>query len=409
MATFRELLSQTKSAITEIDFDEGQRRLESDASTVWIDIREADEYENGMIAGAVHIPRGFLELQIENHVPAKDTPVVVYCAGGTRSAFGARSLAELGYSNVVSLAPGFNGWKDKGGRFVIPRILSPEQKRRYHRHLLMPEVGETGQMKLLDSSVLLLGAGGLGSPAALYLAAAGVGRIGIVDFDVVDTSNLQRQIMHNEARVGELKVESARQTLLGINPDITVEAHPVRLASDNVMELFSEYDVIVDGCDNFPTRYLTNDASVLLDKPVVHGSIFRFEGQVSVFWPGHGPCYRCLYVQPPPPELAPSCAEAGVLGVLPGIIGSIQALEAIKLLLGIGDPLVGKLLTFDALEMSFRTLKLRRDPDCPACGDGATVELVDYDEYCIAPNMKAADADKGLRERAEDELSKAQA
>ncbi|MCC7077912.1 MAG: molybdopterin-synthase adenylyltransferase MoeB [Acidimicrobiia bacterium] len=405
MTTFRELLSRTKSEIDEIDFEEGERRLNNDPQTLWVDIREADEYENGAIPGAHHIPRGFLELRIENVVPAKDTPLVLYCAGGTRSAFGAKSLRELGYTDVVSLTPGFNGWKDKGGKFTIPRILTPEQKRRYHRHLLMPEVGETGQMKLLDSSVLLLGAGGLGSPAALYLAAAGVGRIGIVDFDIVDTSNLQRQILHNEARVGELKVESAKQTLQGINPDIEVEAHAVRLSSANVMDLFADYDVIVDGCDNFPTRYLTNDASVLLDKPVVHGSIFRFEGQVSVFWPGKGPCYRCLYVQPPPPDLAPSCAEAGVLGVLPGIIGSIQALEAIKVLLGIGDPLVGKLLTFDALEMSFRTLKLRRDPECPACGDASQVELVDYDEYCIAPNMKPKDADaKGLHAQAEEAL-----
>lgn len=404
MTTYRELLSKTKAEIEEINFEIGQKRLNEEPDTVWIDIREADEYENGAIAGAHHIPRGFLEMRIENVVPAKDTPVVLYCAGGARSAFAAKSLQDLGYTNVVSLSPGFNGWKDKGGKFSIPRILTPEQKRRYHRHILMPEVGEAGQMKMLDSSVLLLGAGGLGSPAALYLAAAGVGRIGIVDFDVVDTSNLQRQILHNEARVGELKVESAKQTLQAINPDIEVEAHPVRLASSNVMDLFKDYDVIVDGCDNFPTRYLTNDASVLLDKPVVHGSIFRFEGQVSVFWPGRGPCYRCLYVQPPPPELAPSCAEAGVLGVLPGIIGSIQALEAIKVILGIGDPLVGKLLTFDALEMSFRTLKLRRDPECPACGEGNQIDLVDYDEYCIAPNMKPKDADKGLHSRAEEAL-----
>lgn len=392
MTTFRELLAKTKSQINEIDFNEGKRRLNEDPGTVWIDIREADEYEDGAIAGAHHVPRGFLEMRVENIVHAKDTPIVVYCAGGVRSAFGAKALGDLGYTNVVSLKPGFNGWKDKGGKFQIPRVLSQEQKRRYHRHILLPEIDESGQMKLLDSSALLLGAGGLGSPAALYLAAAGVGRIGIVDFDVVDTSNLQRQIMHSEARVGQLKVESAKETLLGINPDIEVETYPVRLSSANVMAAFEGYDVIVDGCDNFPTRYLANDASVLLSKPVVHGSIFRFEGQVSVFWPGHGPCYRCLYVQPPPPELAPSCAEAGVLGVLPGIIGSIQALEAIKLVLGIGDPLIGKLLTFDALELSFRTLKLRADPACPACGDGATVELVDYDEYCIAPNMKSVSA-----------------
>ncbi len=393
MTTFRELLAQTKDEIAEIDFEEGTRRL-ADIDAAWIDVREPDEYEDGAIPGAIHIPRGFLELRIEDAVPAKDTAVVIYCAGGVRSVFAAKALQDLGYSNVVSLKPGFNGWKDSGGKFDLPQVLSPDQKKRYHRHILMPEIGEKGQMKLLDSSVLLLGAGGLGSPAALYLAAAGVGRIGIVDFDVVDVSNLQRQIAHNESRVGKLKVESVKMTLEGINPEIQIDTHPVRLSSSNVVDLFDEYDVIVDGMDNFPSRYLTNDASVLLDKPVVHGSIFRFEGQVSVFWPGHGPCYRCLYVQPPPPELAPSCAEAGVLGVLPGIIGSLQALEALKLMLGIGDPLVGKLLTFDALEMSFRTLKLRRDPDCPACGDGANVELIDYDEYCIAPNMKTDNADQ---------------
>ncbi|MFN8103761.1 MAG: molybdopterin-synthase adenylyltransferase MoeB [Acidimicrobiia bacterium] len=391
MSTFRELLTSTKGAIREIDFDEGQRILNTEPGTVWIDVRESDEYENGAIAGSVHIPRGYLELSVENDVPDKDTPVVLYCAGGVRSALAAKSLQDLGYSDVVSLRPGFNGWKDKGGKFTIPRVMTPEQKRRYHRHLIMPEVGERGQQKLLDASVLLLGAGGLGSPAALYLAAAGVGRIGIVDFDVVDSSNLQRQIVHDESRVGELKVDSAKRTIEGLNPDVAVETFPVRLSSSNVTEIMRGYDVIVDGCDNFPTRYLVNDASVLLDKPVVHGSIFRFEGQVSVFWPGHGPCYRCLYHQPPPPELAPSCAEAGVLGVLPGIIGSIQALEAMKLVLDIGEPLVGKLLTVDTLDMSFRTLKLRRDPDCPACGEGAEVELVDYDDYCIAPNMKLRD------------------
>lgn len=389
MSTFRELLTSTKSAIREIGYEEGERVLNTEPGTVWIDVREADEYENGAIAGAVPIPRGFLELNVENVVPDKDTPVVLYCAAGVRSALAAKSLQDLGYTHVVSLKPGFNGWKDKGGKFTIPRVMSPEQKRRYHRHLIMPEVGERGQQKLLDSSVLLLGAGGLGSPAALYLAAAGLGRIGIVDFDIVDSSNLQRQIVHDESRVGELKVDSAKRTIQGLNPDVAVETFPVRLSSSNVLEIMGDYDVVVDGCDNFPTRYLVNDASVLLDKPVVHGSIFRFEGQVSVFWPGHGPCYRCLYHQPPPPELAPSCAEAGVLGVLPGIVGSIQALEAMKIVLGIGEPLVGKLLTIDTLDMSFRTLKLRRDPDCPACGEGARVELVDYDDYCIAPNMKA--------------------
>jgi len=390
MSTFRELLSHTKANITEIDFETGQNRLRTEPATIWLDVREADEYENGAIDGALHIPRGYLELQAEQKIPDKNTQLVVYCAGGTRSALAAKSLQDLGYSKVASLTTGFNGWKDKGGKFQVPRALSPEQRNRYSRHILMPEIGETGQLKLLDSSVLLLGAGGLGSPAALYLAAAGVGRLGIVDFDIVDSSNLQRQIMHNETTVGELKVDSAKRALANLNPDIEVSTYPVRLSSANVMDLMEKYDVIVDGCDNFPTRYLVNDASIILQKPVVHGSIFRFEGQVSVFWPGQGPCYRCLYHQPPPPELAPSCAEAGVLGVLPGIIGSLQALEALKILLGIGDPLVGRLLTIDTLDMSFRKLKLRNDPDCPTCGENAKVELIDYDQYCIAPNMKAS-------------------
>ncbi len=391
MPTFRELLARTRAGIREISVKEAQQALNASPDALWVDVREADEYEQGAVPGAVHIPRGFLEMRIEDFAPIKDTPVVLYCAAGIRSVFAAKALQDLGYTDVVSMAGGFNGWKDKGGKFVMPQVLTPEQKRRYHRHILMPEVGEAGQQRLLSSSALLLGAGGLGSPAALYLAAAGVGRIGIVDFDVVDMSNLQRQILHDESRVGELKVDSAKRTLQGINPDVDVETYPVRLSSANVMDIFDTYDVVVDGCDNFPTRYLVNDASVLEAKPVVHGSIYRFEGQVSVFWPGRGPCYRCLYHQPPPPELAPSCAEAGVLGVLPGVIGSLQALEALKILLGVGDPLVGKLLTFDALENQFRTLKLRQDPDCPACGEGARVELVDYDEYCIAPNMSSKD------------------
>jgi molybdopterin/thiamine biosynthesis adenylyltransferase len=285
------------------------------------------------------------------------------------------------------MSGGFNGWKDKGLEWSMPAVLNPDQRLRYSRHIILPEVGEAGQMKLLESKVLLLGAGGLGSPAALYLAAAGVGTVGIVDFDVVDTSNLQRQILHNEERIGMSKVESARQTLSALNPDIKIEPYNTRIDSSNVLDLMRGYDVIVDGGDNFPLRYLVNDASVILNKPVVHGSIFRFEGQVSVFWPGEGPCYRCLYRQPPPPEMAPSCAEGGVFGVLPGIIGCLEAVEALKLLLGIGDPLVGKLLTYDALEANFRTLKLRRDPECPTCSPGAKVELIDYDEYCSPGNL----------------------
>jgi molybdopterin/thiamine biosynthesis adenylyltransferase/rhodanese-related sulfurtransferase len=387
MATFRELLARTKSQINEIDVEVASRRRQS-ANPVFVDVREPDEYEQGAVPGAVHIPGGYLQLRIEEALPDRDAEVIVYCAGGTRSAFAAKVLQDdMGYTNVTSLIGGFNAWKTSGQEWKMPAVLNAEQRLRYGRHILLPEVGEAGQIKLLESKVLLLGAGGLGSPSALYLAAAGIGTLGIVDFDVVDTSNLQRQILHNDERVGMPKVESARQTLTALNPDIKVEAYNTRVTKENVLELMRDYDVIVDGGDNFPLRYLVNDASVLLGKPVVHGSIFRFEGQVSIFWPGEGPCYRCLYRQPPPPELAPSCAEGGVLGVLPGIIGSLEAVEALKLILGIGEPLIGRLLTYDALEASFRTLKLRRDPECPTCSPGASVELVDYDDYCAPGNL----------------------
>jgi molybdopterin/thiamine biosynthesis adenylyltransferase len=338
----------------------------------------------------MHIPRGFLELQVEGRVPDKDRKVVVYCAGGTRSALAAQALGQLGYSDVASLTGGFNKWKDEGRDWITPRTLDADQRNRYQRHLLLPEVGEEGQQRLLESKVLLLGAGGLGSPAALYLAAAGVGTIGIVDMDVVDSSNLQRQILHNLDRVGDRKVDSAKKTLTAMNPDVNVVTYDVRLGADNVLEIIGGYDVIVDGTDNFPTRYLVNDAALLLRIPVVHGSIFRFEGQATVFAPYEGPCYRCLVPEPPPAELAPSCAEAGVLGVLPGIIGSIQAVEAIKLLLKLGDPLVGRLLAYDALEQSFRTFKVRRDPACPACGENAgEIVIAEYDDLCM-PHPKQA-------------------
>ena len=303
-------------------------------------------------------------------MPDRDAPIVVYCAGGSRSAFAAKTLGELGYTNVSSLAGGFTEWKRAGLAWESPRSLDAGKRARYSRHLLIPEVGEEGQLKLLDSRVLLLGAGGLGSPAALYLAAAGVGTIGIVDPDVVDASNLQRQVIHSTERIGEPKVLSAKKTLEALNPDVTVVPYEERLDSDSIERILADrWDVIVDGADNFPTRYLVNDASVWHGIPVVHGSIFRFHGQVTVFKPGEGPCYRCLFPQPPPPELAPSCAEGGVLGVLPGIIGTLQANEALKLLLGIGDPLVGRSLLFEALEGSFTEIKLRKDPDCPVCGE----------------------------------------
>ena len=366
MATFRDLLSSARSRIVEVTPAGAAERLKAPGA-VALDVREADEFEQGALRGAVHIPRGYLEMQVAGRVPQHDAPVVVYCAGGTRSALAADSLAQLGYTNVVSMTGGFNRWKDEGFPWDMPAVLTPEQRNRYQRHLLLPEVDVEGQVKLLRSKVLLLGAGGLGSPAALYLAAAGVGTLGVVDMDVVDASNLQRQVLHNLERLGDRKVDSAKKTLTALNPDVKVVTYDTRLGADNIMEIFSGYDLVVDGTDNFPTRYLVNDASLKLDIPVVHGSIFRFEGQVSVYLPHEGPCYRCQVPEPPPPELAPSCAEAGVLGVLPGIIGSLQAMEAIKVLLGIGEPLAGRLLAYDALEGTFRTFRLNRDPNCPAC------------------------------------------
>jgi len=354
-------------------------------------VRELDEYEQGTIPGALFVPRGHLEAQIENRIPDHDRAVVIYCAGGTRSAFAAETLQTLGYTDVVSMAGGFGRWKNEGRPWTTPAVLNPEQRNRYSRHLLLPEVGEAGQQRLLESKVLLLGAGGLGSPAALYLAAAGVGTLGIVDMDIVDASNLQRQILHNMDRIGERKVDSAKKTITLLNPDVDVVTYDVRFGADNVLDMLDGYDVVIDGTDNFPTRYLLNDASVLKRIPVVHGSIFRFEGQVTVFKPYEGPCYRCMLPEPPPPELAPSCAEAGVLGVLPGIIGSIQALEAIKLLLDLGDPLIGRLLAYDALEQSFRTFKVRRDPTCPTCGDDAPpITIAEYDDLCL-PHAVLAD------------------
>ena len=381
MPSPRDLLSAAKASITEVEPDEAETRLNK---SIFLDVREPEEYDQGAVPGAVHLPRGNLEFQVEGKLPDKEAPVVVYCAGGVRSAFAAQTLGALGYTDVVSLIGGFNRWKDEGRPWSAPATLTADQRNRYQRHLLLPEVGEVGQQKLLDSKVLLLGAGGLGSPAALYLAAAGVGTLGIIDMDVVDASNLQRQILHNLDRVGERKVDSAKKTLTAINPDVNVSTYDVRLGADNVLDIIDGYDVIVDGTDNFPTRYLVNDASLLKCIPVVHGSIFRFEGQVTVFDPYNGPCYRCLIPEPPPAELAPSCAEAGVLGVLPGIIGSIQALEAIKLVLDLGDPLIGRLLAFDALEETFRTFNVRRDPHCPACGpDAGPIVIAEYDELCM--------------------------
>lgn len=348
-----------------------------------IDVREAGEWGQGTIPGARWVARGALESQVALQFPDPDTEIVLCCSGGPRSLLAARALQEMGYRRVASLAGGVDRWKAEGRKWEVPVGLDADQRVRYGRHLVLPGIGEAGQERLLAARVLLVGAGGLGSPVVLYLAAAGVGTLGIVDFDQVDVTNLQRQVVHNLDRVGRPKVESAAETVRRLNPDVQVVAHPERLAAVNALEIMSGYDVVVDGADNFPARYLMNDASLHLRVPVVHGAVFRFEGQATVFRPYQGPCYRCLYPQPPPPELAPSCAEAGVLGALPGVIGAIEAVEAIKLLLGMGEPLVGRLLTYDSLTQEFRSLTVRRDPDCPACADPERVPvLVDYDDAC---------------------------
>jgi sulfur-carrier protein adenylyltransferase/sulfurtransferase len=380
MTTYRELLQQTKNEIAEIDAQASEKL----AGAAWVDVREQDEWQEGHIPGAVHVPRGNLESRIEAAVTDKETPVVLYCASGIRSAFAAKTLQELGYGTVYSLAGGIVDWKRNGREVTIPRTLSPARRTRYSRHLLIPEIGEEGQLKLLDSRVLLIGAGGLGSPAALYLAAAGVGTLGIVDADIVDETNLQRQIVHSLDTLGTPKVDSAKQAIEALNPDVEVVTYRERLTSENIDRVLDDgWDVILDGADNFPTRYLVNDASVWHDIPVVHGSIYRFEGQVTVFKPGEGPCYRCLFPEPPPPELAPSCSEGGVLGILPGIVGCLQTNEAIKLAAGIGDTLVGRLLLFDALSTEFNEVKIERRPDCPVCGEHPTItEYVDYVEFC---------------------------
>lgn len=384
MPNFQEILSQTKKQISEVKAEDLKKWLDQKKEIVLVDVREKDEQEKGVIPGAKLIPRGFLELRIEEQVPKKDQEIVLYCAGGTRSALAAKSLKDLGYQKVHSLIGGYSGWANQNLPTYKKKSLKPEQLERYGRHILMPEVGEEGQIKLLESKVFLIGAGGLGCPAAYYLAAAGVGTIGIVDHDVVDRSNLQRQILHNEERVGQPKVESAKQTLKALNPDINVVTYREKLSRDNVMDIIKDYDIIVNGCDNFPTRYLINDACVFTKKPLVDGSIFRFEGQVCVFdTAAGGPCYRCLYPEPPPPEMAPSCQEAGVFGALPGIVGTAQTIEVLKLLLGKGEPLIGRLLIFDALKMKFKEMKIRRDPACPVCGDKPSIkELIDYDWFC---------------------------
>jgi molybdopterin/thiamine biosynthesis adenylyltransferase/rhodanese-related sulfurtransferase len=385
MPSGSQLIKDIRSQIEEVDPSEIfdlQAQNGSAPDYVIVDVREQGEWEQGHIPGAVHVPRGHLESRIERAAPDRSQRVILYCATGQRSALAANTMEKLmGYEDVASMNGGFVLWKDRGYPFDRPRILTAEQKERYSRHLLVPEVGLEGQEKLLDAKVLLIGAGGLGSPSALYLAAAGVGTLGIVDDDVVDLSNLQRQVIHTQARIGESKVESARQTIAALNPDVEVVAHQTRLSKENVLDLIADYDVIVDGADNFPTRYLLNDAAVRLRKPVVHASILGFDGQLTVFVPYEGPCYRCLYPQPPPADLAPSCGANGVLGVLPGIMGLLQANETIKLIIGAGEPLVGRLLLFEALSTQFTTLRVRRDHECPVCGDDVDLEGTEFEDY----------------------------
>ena len=385
MATFRDLLAAAKSAIAEVNTDGAAAAIANGA--IVLDVREPDEYDEGALLGAIHIPRGHLEAQIESRIIDKQAPIVAYCAGGVRSAFAAKTLAELGYTNVLSMEGGYGRWKDEGREWKAPVSLTPEQNNRYKRHLLLPEVGTAGQVKLLDAKVLMLGAGGLGSPSAMYLAAAGVGTIGIVDMDDVDASNLQRQILHNIDRIGDRKVDSAKKTLTMLNPDVNVVTYDTRLDASNIMEILEGYDVVVDGADNFPSRYLLNDASVKLGIPVVHGSIFRFEGMVSVFHPTKGPTYRDMVPEPPPAELAPSCAEAGVLGVLPGIIGSIQALETIKVILDLGEPLIGRILTVDTSDMEFRVFNLKPNPENEVTYENRDrIQIKELDGLC-APGL----------------------
>ena len=380
MTTFKEMIRKVKSEIREVSPEEASARADR---AVFVDVREADEWEKGHLPGALFIPRGFLELRIEDKVPDKSAEVIVYCAGGTRSALGARALQDLGYTNVASLTGGFGRWKESGLPVRVPKVMTAEQRDRYSRHIKVPEVGEAGQVKLLESKVLLVGAGGLGCPAGLYLAAAGVGTLGIADFDVVDLSNLQRQVLHTNDSVGTPKTESAEKRIRALNPDVKVVRHDERLEASNISKILEPYDLVIDGCDNFSTKYLVNDAAVLAGKTSVYGSIFRFEGQVSVFTPRQGPCYRCLFPEPTPAEMAPSCDEAGVLGVLPGVVGLIQATEAVKLILGKGEPLRGRLLTYDALAMTFSTYKVRRDPGCAVCGEKPTIrEVADLEWSC---------------------------
>lgn len=389
--TYQELMTEARDSVPEVTIDEVQAQMENGARPTLLDVREREEYREGHLEGSVPLPRGFLEMRIEEAVPDKSAPIVAYCAGGVRSLIAARTLKEMGYENVTSMSGGYTAWKNAGYKWVADRQFTPEQITRYARHFTLPEVGEAGQAKLLDAKVLCVGAGGLGSPVALYLAAAGVGTIGIADHDTVDMSNLQRQILHTNDRVGMPKVESAQLTLNALNPDVNVVQFKERLSSENVMRIIDGFDIVVNGCDNFPTRYLINDACIMAKTMLVDGSIFQFEGQVTVVDPTEGPCYRCLFPEPPPPGMAPSCAEAGVLGVLPGLVGCVQALEVIKIILGAGNPLVGRMMHFDTLSSEIRVLKLRKDPNCLVCSENPKItELIDYEEFCGLRPVNAA-------------------
>ena len=389
--TYQELMTEARDSVPEVTIDDVQAQMENGARPTLLDVREREEYREGHLEGSVPLPRGFLEMRIEEAVPDKSSPIVAYCAGGVRSLIAARTLKEMGYENVTSMSGGYTAWKNAGYKWVADRQFTPEQITRYARHFTLPEVGEAGQAKLLDAKVLCVGAGGLGSPVALYLAAAGVGTIGIADHDTVDMSNLQRQILHTNDRVGMPKVESAQLTLNALNPDVDIVQFKERLSSENVMRIIDGFDIVVNGCDNFPTRYLINDACIMARKTLVDGSIFQFEGQVTVVDPTEGPCYRCLFPEPPPPGMAPSCAEAGVLGVLPGLVGCMQALEVIKIILGAGNPLVGRMMHFDTLSSEIRVLKLRKDPDCLVCSENPKItELIDYEEFCGLRPVNAA-------------------
>src|SRR3982751_1987 len=390
-----ELIRQIRSQVEEVDPSEVKATLSNGNGIVLLDVRESDEWDAGHIPGAKHVPRGYLESRVEGVVGAdRDQRVVIYCASGQRSALAANTLKELlGYENVASMNGGITLWKDRGYEVEVPKSMTKEQRERYSRHLLVPQLGVERQTKLRESKVLLLGAGGLGSPTALYLAAAGVGTLGIVDDDEVDLSNLQRQVIHTTDGVGTSKVDSAERAIKALNPDVDVVKYKTRLDASNIMDIIDGYDVIVDGVDNFPTRYLLNDATVRLDIPVASASILGFDGQLSVFKPHDGPCYRCLYPVPPPAELAPSCGANGVLGVLPGTMGMLQATEIIKIVTESGDPLIGRLLLYDALAASFTELKVRRDPDCPICSRNP--ESISDEELGVFPDYEAFCAGRG--------------